>query len=621
MALDSAQFEALVERLEVDARRDPVGYRRRVLLLALLAYGYIGLAVVLLAILTVAAWVSVVYLKAIGFKLALGLLIFLGLVLKAMWVRQEAPSGRELQPGEASPLFERVDSLRQQLGAPRFHHILLTDDFNAAVVQVPRLGLFGWHRNFLLIGLPLMKALTPEQFTAVLAHEFGHLAGGHAAVASWIYRLRMRWQGLVAALEQKQSWGTFLFLPFFRWYEPYFNAYSFPLARKQEFEADAASARMVSPAATAQALTAVSVVAGYLQQQYWPEVHRQADDQPRPALAPYAQLTGRLVVDLDHASSEKWLAWSMEQRTSVADSHPSLSDRLAALQQVPHLEFPQPGMGADSLLGEAQAKLTAEFDRRWLEAILPSWEQRHAEVQNGRARLAELDHIAAAGELELEIAFERATLTESFGAGAEAALAQYRQVYTRSPDSALYAFTLGARLLARDDADGVPLVTHAMDVSEDAIVPGCEALRDFHWRAGRTEEAHAWNERLTERRNMLHQAALERAEIHLADDFDTHGLTEEQLAGLQAQLQSIRGIRRVFFVRKRTQYLPTSPLYALAFTVTPWWRPHQAALAADVQQRILATVDLPGETIVFHAEATNRRFGRRFRKMPAARIL
>jgi hypothetical protein len=34
------------------------------------------------------------------------------------------------------------------------------DDFNAAVVQAPRLGLFGWYRNYLLIGLPLAKALT-----------------------------------------------------------------------------------------------------------------------------------------------------------------------------------------------------------------------------------------------------------------------------------------------------------------------------------------------------------------------------------------------------------------------------------------------------------------------------
>ena len=46
--------------------------------------------------------------------------------------------------------------------------------------------MFGWYRNYLLIGLPLAKALTVEQFKAVLAHEFGHLAKGHGAMSNWI---------------------------------------------------------------------------------------------------------------------------------------------------------------------------------------------------------------------------------------------------------------------------------------------------------------------------------------------------------------------------------------------------------------------------------------------------
>src|SRR5262249_21700409 len=137
-------------------------------------------------------------------------------------------------------------------------------DFNAAVVQAPRLGLFGWYRNYLLIGLPLVKALTVEQFKAVLAHEFGHLSKGHGGMSNWIYRQRLRWSRLIAALEAAESWGVFLFRPFLRWYAPYFNAYSYPLARANEFEADATSARLASRQAAAEALTAVNVVGSYL---------------------------------------------------------------------------------------------------------------------------------------------------------------------------------------------------------------------------------------------------------------------------------------------------------------------------------------------------------------------
>jgi Zn-dependent protease with chaperone function len=57
---------------------------------------------------------------------------------------------------------------------------------NASVVQIPRLGVFGWSRNYLTVGVPLLDAVTPEQFEAVLAHELGHLARAHGRFRTWI---------------------------------------------------------------------------------------------------------------------------------------------------------------------------------------------------------------------------------------------------------------------------------------------------------------------------------------------------------------------------------------------------------------------------------------------------
>ena len=84
---------------------------------------------------------------------------------------------------------------------PRVDHVLITDELNAAILQLPSLGIFGWHRNYLMIDLPLMKSLTREQFKAVLAHELSHLAKGHGIESHSIYRQRLRWSRLVAVLE------------------------------------------------------------------------------------------------------------------------------------------------------------------------------------------------------------------------------------------------------------------------------------------------------------------------------------------------------------------------------------------------------------------------------------
>jgi Zn-dependent protease with chaperone function len=222
----------------------------------------------------------------------------------------------EVKRCEAPRLFALIEELRTALRAPRFSRVLVTPVFNAAVVRAPRLGIFGWHGHRLLIGLPLAKALTVEQFKAVLAHEFAHLA------------------------------------------------------RANELEADAISARLVSPGATAQALTAVSVVGSYFQERYWPALRKQAGGLPQPAFAPYASM-GRLAIDMAPDSIHKWLKQALARRTAPHDTHPSLTERLAALNEKPRLLLPAPGTAADRLLGAALERITRAFDERWMSLAFP----------------------------------------------------------------------------------------------------------------------------------------------------------------------------------------------------------------------------------------------------------
>ena len=61
-------------------------------------------------------------------------------------------------------------------------------------------------------------------------------------------------------LETTESKGSFLFKPFLDWFVPYFGAFSFPLARANEYEADAISVRLTSSRATAEALKLWAVI-------------------------------------------------------------------------------------------------------------------------------------------------------------------------------------------------------------------------------------------------------------------------------------------------------------------------------------------------------------------------
>lgn len=618
--MTNEEFAVLVKRLEESARRGPGLYRLRVLLLAMLGNAYLMLVLLLLVALFLASLVSLVFLKALALKVIIPVGIFLWVVLKSLWVRVAPPQGVRLTRKEAPELFRLIDTLRRRARAPRFHRVLITDDFNAGVVQRPRLGIFGWYSNYLLIGLPLMKMLSVGQFAAVLAHEFGHLAKGHGRLSNWIYRQRLRWSQLARLFGEEGYKGSFLFTPFLNRFAPYFNAYSFPLARANEYEADAASVRATNKAVAAEALTAVHVVGSYLDRHYWPQIYRQADDTPQPAFAPYREMRGDLPRAVEPVTIGQWIEQAMQEQTGLSDTHPSLSDRLGALGEQPRFVPPEAGTSAEQLLGPSLARLTEQFDRNWAAATEEGWRRRHEEVQKGREALAQLEQKAAVGEaLTLQEAFDRAKLTERYGAGAEAALAQFEALQQRAPEDAVLCYALGMRWLNRDEERGVALVRYAMDHDAEAFVPGAEVLRDYYWRTGNRDEAHRWHGLMLERAEADRLATKERDEVRLSDKYERHGLSEQEIEAIRTRLKAIPGLRKAYFVRKRVQHHPERPFYVLGFTVRFALR--AKPLRAEVQQRILNEVSFPGETMVLSVEGTNYRFGRKFRWMRGSRIL
>ena len=367
MELDD--FESLISRMEGLARDRPESYGRRVFWLASLGYAYLLFLILVLTALTVAAGFSVSRIGFLGAKLTaiVGLLWFT--VARSLWVRSAPPRGVSVTRTDAPQLFRLLDALRVRLKSAAIHDVLVTPEFNAGIAQVARLGIFGWHRNYLILGLPLMKALTVEQFKSVLAHELGHLSEGHARASNWIYRLRIIWAKLESNFDRNPRWGSSVIRAFFRWYIPYFNALSFPFARANEYQADAAAVLVTSKQRTAQALTAVHVIGSYLQQRYWPAVLAAMKQAPK-TVTPFRGFIAQAIREAPELELKAWFTAALDQSTSHQDTHPSLTDRLRAIGASAELSPPAPGDSADKLLGEASARVETMFDDAWSKALL-----------------------------------------------------------------------------------------------------------------------------------------------------------------------------------------------------------------------------------------------------------
>ena len=622
MAVTAETLDTSVKRLESQAGLRASAYKLRVFLLATLGYTYIFFVLgALLLLVGLLVWLAATY-RAGGLvrQLLFALCGLVFLILRALWVRIPPPEGLALTPQQAPTLFAAATEIRRALKAPKVHRILLTDEFNAAVAQRPRLGVFGWHKNYLIVGLPYLQALSPEQFRAVLAHEFGHLSGAHGRFGAWIYRIQTTWQQLLEALERKEHWGSLVFVPFFRWYAPFFERYSFVLRRAREYEADRAAAEVTGARTAADALLASTIKGAFLHRYFWPELFKEADRQPTPpAVFSRMQLALRATVAPEQAA--QWVGGALMEQTGSGDTHPSLTDRLAALHQEAHVPPTAEETAAEYFLGGALAGLTEQLSSSWQEATAASWHERYSYVQNAHHQLAELEKRAKHAPLSLDDEWKRAALVDEL-IGDQMALPLYQTVLELKPDHAGAQYAVGRIELSQGQETGIAAIEKAMGLDADAILPGTREIYRFLSERGRHEEAEQYYRRAAQHAEVLDAAGDERSGLRFSDTYLPHGLSYVEVARLQEQLRRHHQIARAYLVRKEVHHFAERPLYALGLEARRrWWQSQSREKDRQLVAEVVQELDFPGEFIaVVVNNDRNGRLKKIMRKIPGSEV-
>jgi len=635
--MSEKQFEQLVRRLESYALQHPTPYKLKVALVAALGYAYV-LAILGLA-LAVSAWLAL-SLKDGGAhlsstKLLFGLGVLAAIILRASWVRFSPPAGYEVCREDAPRLFLLIDKLTTALGTPPFHHVLIVNDLNAAVAQRPRLGIFGWYQNYLLLGLPLMLAMTPVQFRAVLAHELGHLGHSHGRFSGWIYRTRMVWSRLLEELRARDHWGSVLFTKFLDWYAPFFNAYSFVLARAQEYEADRQAARLVGAHAMKDALASLQIIARLMDELYWPALNRRTITNPSPPASHFDELITVLQRVTPRDSIQKWMREAMQQTTGYADTHPALADRLTALDQLPekpnapeppadfpHLRDPHETTAANYYL-DAHATTTREaLDRRWGESVADEWQQKHEEMAAARARCQALSDKSATVGLSIDELWEYARQMEALESD-RAALPLLQQLLMKAPTHAAANLAVGRLLLAQDDQAGLQYLEKALAADRDAVIPACQLASSFLERRGNHKESMHYRIKAQQQRQQLLDADAERSTIKPGDSFEPHGLSNAVVETIARQLASRPDIQAAYLVRKKVQTLTRVPCYTLVIIPhRAWYELNEEGSNQALLETLRTTLTLPEDTYILIADQLMKhRWINTFKSIPQSAIL
>jgi Zn-dependent protease with chaperone function len=559
------KFERLVQQLEKYSRHHPGYYRLRVGLLAVLGYGYlIFVFLLLLSIIWLFKSVLVAHTsqQLVGDLNWIAILLSLSL-LRLFWVKIKIPKGLTLDRQQAPELFATIDTLTAILQAPKCHHILLTDELNAGILQKSRFCFLPWQQNYLLLGLPLMQALSPGQFRAVLAHELGHLSGNHSRFSNWIYGLRKIWFELAEQFHDRQQNSFFLFRYFFDWYAPYFQAYSFVLARANEYEADRCGVELAGLQNEANADLNLAIYGHFLHRSFLPNLYQQAEYRAEPPNNVITLLLQQLKIGLSPREACKWLTRALTQKTDYEDTHPCLLDRLAAIgYDLNQIQPPQPEekTAAEHFFGESLWNFAASLDRLWQKDVAQTWHKQYIRLQQQRQNLAALNTKAQRQTLTVEEMWKRACLTWSLH-DPQQAIALFQKVLELAPNHPLTNYQLGKVLIENNDFGGIQYLEKVLENEPELIISSCDLLSDFYQQEGKLEKANFYQQRSQEYAWLWRRSYQERTHITHQSSFEPHQLPEAEIRQLSEQLSSYGELKKVYLVRQKITYFPDKAFY------------------------------------------------------------
>lgn len=366
------------------------------------------------------------------------LLLFGGLGMMALFVvaavlawslfprtRRFTPPGPELKRELHPALFKEIDRVAARCGVKGPRHVYLAPDVNAFVADVG--GVLGVGTTRVLgLGLPLLHCLSLAELRSVLAHEFGHFAGGDTRIGPWVHRARATMHDVVEGLDGASAVSAASDMPAFalffglvRWpfvrFGVFYLDFTLALSRAQELSADALAAQLEGVEVLTRSLQKVRVASvgfdSYMQHEVVPLLSQGYLPPIGPGLA-------RFLDSPAVARQLERVATSLDLEPEHAgDSHPPLPVRVAHARGLglkpPRANGPVEG-GAHELLTH-RPELEMLMVERWVKGASLKrvrWEDAGGVLERVyRSRAAELAR-GLEGQTPASLPRERAAVLE-----------------------------------------------------------------------------------------------------------------------------------------------------------------------------------------------------------------
>jgi hypothetical protein len=285
-------------------------------------------------------------------------------------LRFPLPSGLELTEAGFPRLFELLQELYEIYGEPRIDRVILRDRFDIRLIKTPRNGFAFSTTRTLVIGLPVLLAMSPLDVHVLLARRVGQLAAKHNRLNSWLYFLRDMWGHYLSCCDGRGPSFARSVYAFFQNYVPRYRSFSVGVARSSELEADRCALQAINDRDAARSITCQVLTETYLTRIYWPNVLQSAKQSGGSKMPPHAGMAKVFEGGLSGDEVQAQLKRIKRGGESRKSTMPSLADRLDNIgYQEPLLPKPMSVTAARFYLGSACDTCIEVIDKRSLNKL------------------------------------------------------------------------------------------------------------------------------------------------------------------------------------------------------------------------------------------------------------
>ena len=488
-----------------------------------------------------------------------GLILLAGLRLMQGWLPRL--EGVPLDGHAIQELRSLIRDACEQAGFSGDWPVLITGHYQLELLPVNRGGLLP--RTNLVIGLPLLQSLSPQEFRAALHAEIARHDRRGGWLGAWIYRWHLLFRHIRNGHREHQNFLVQIAGGFLDQFAPSFNALAYALVQDKIRQADKVAANRTSPKVTADSILRTHFSQQQFETAFWNSYYEGAYGNRYPDILPFDLTAGYFStrpfreILRDSLGND-----SATIRPPLPDLPGSLRDRLAALRMMPTMPARLNICAARAYLGAAEPSIREALNMIWWQKSEPIWAACHDHYQTLAERQQQLDKRFEAGTLTESQWLEWADIIRRLD-GWDAAAECYELMLTHFPANPEANYTAGWIRLYNKDLSGLQMLEIAAEGDPELSVDICRDAVELLEQMDEPALLADWHQRLVHEKAVFRQDQTERGQLLDSDTLIEHDLGTQEMKDLIHAIETVPEVEQAFLAKKQVKARPETPLYVL----------------------------------------------------------